>query len=175
MVRRRTPVLLQVYLPSGLFVIVSWISFIVPPEVVPGTVIHSPITPSHSLKSFTDLHSFLTILALYHSLTHRYSILIRHWCSYCEQKKESNVCIVLCTTFTCALVANRLQKWDSEITNSGAGQRVRSISGSLVLFGCPQWSCVLSSTPPTSSWLIILLCSIFTMAAAAIKIHRENC
>jgi len=36
MFRRRTPVLLQVYLPSGLFVIVSWISFIVPPEVVPG-------------------------------------------------------------------------------------------------------------------------------------------
>ena len=36
MKRRRTPVLLQVYLPSGLFVIVSWISFIVPPEVVPG-------------------------------------------------------------------------------------------------------------------------------------------
>ena len=36
MMRRRTPVLLQVYLPSGLFVIVSWISFIVPPEVVPG-------------------------------------------------------------------------------------------------------------------------------------------
>ena len=36
MIRRRTPVLLQVYLPSGLFVIVSWISFIVPPEVVPG-------------------------------------------------------------------------------------------------------------------------------------------
>ena len=28
--------ILQVYLPSGLFVIVSWISFIVPPEVVPG-------------------------------------------------------------------------------------------------------------------------------------------
>ena len=28
--------LLQTYLPSGLFVIVSWISFIVPPEVVPG-------------------------------------------------------------------------------------------------------------------------------------------
>ena len=36
LIRRRTPVLLQVYLPSGLFVIVSWISFIVPPEVVPG-------------------------------------------------------------------------------------------------------------------------------------------
>jgi len=36
LVRRRTPVLLQVYLPSGLFVLVSWISFIVPPEVVPG-------------------------------------------------------------------------------------------------------------------------------------------
>merc|ERR1719507_2528208 len=36
MIRRRTPVLLQVYLPSGLFVIVSWISFIVPPEIVPG-------------------------------------------------------------------------------------------------------------------------------------------
>ena len=34
--RRRTPVLLQTYLPSGLFVVVSWISFIVPPEVVPG-------------------------------------------------------------------------------------------------------------------------------------------
>merc|ERR1719474_894648 len=34
--RRRTPVLLQVYLTTGLFVIVSWISFIVPPEVVPG-------------------------------------------------------------------------------------------------------------------------------------------
>ena len=29
--------LLQVYLTTGLFVIVSWISFIVPPEVVPGT------------------------------------------------------------------------------------------------------------------------------------------
>ena len=29
-------VLLQVYLTTGLFVIVSWISFIVPPEVVPG-------------------------------------------------------------------------------------------------------------------------------------------
>lgn len=38
LVRRRTPVLLQTYLPSGLFVVVSWISFIVPPEVVPGTV-----------------------------------------------------------------------------------------------------------------------------------------
>lgn len=36
LIRRRTPVLLQVYLPSGLFVVVSWISFIVPPEVVPG-------------------------------------------------------------------------------------------------------------------------------------------
>ncbi|XP_023323769.1 gamma-aminobutyric acid receptor subunit gamma-4 isoform X2 [Eurytemora carolleeae] len=36
LVRRRTPVLLQVYLPSGMFVVVSWISFIVPPEVVPG-------------------------------------------------------------------------------------------------------------------------------------------
>lgn len=36
MVRRRTPVLLQVYLTTGLFIIVSWISFIVPPEVVPG-------------------------------------------------------------------------------------------------------------------------------------------
>jgi len=63
--RRRTPILLQVkildrrnhilfilslfkpdnkellfwkvYLPTGLFVVVSWISFIVPPEVVPGT------------------------------------------------------------------------------------------------------------------------------------------
>ena len=34
--RRRTPVLLQTYLPSGLFVVVSWISFIVPPEIVPG-------------------------------------------------------------------------------------------------------------------------------------------
>ena len=42
MVRRRTPVLLQVYLPSGLFVIVSWISFIVPPEVVPGKVSSVP-------------------------------------------------------------------------------------------------------------------------------------
>ena len=30
------PVLLQTYLPSGLFVVVSWISFIVPPEIVPG-------------------------------------------------------------------------------------------------------------------------------------------
>ena len=36
LVRRRTPVLLQTYLPSGLFVVVSWISFIVPPEIVPG-------------------------------------------------------------------------------------------------------------------------------------------
>ncbi len=36
LIRRRTPVLLQVYLPSGLFVLVSWISFIVPPEIVPG-------------------------------------------------------------------------------------------------------------------------------------------
>ena len=26
----------KVYLPTGLFVVVSWISFIVPPEVVPG-------------------------------------------------------------------------------------------------------------------------------------------
>lgn len=43
MVRRRTPVLLQVYLPSGLFVIVSWISFIVPPEVVPGKCPPSPL------------------------------------------------------------------------------------------------------------------------------------
>ena len=36
LIRRRTPVLLQTYLPSCLFVIVSWISFIVPPEIVPG-------------------------------------------------------------------------------------------------------------------------------------------
>ena len=36
LIRRRTPVLLQTYLPSGLFVVVSWISFIVPPEIVPG-------------------------------------------------------------------------------------------------------------------------------------------
>ena len=27
------------YLPTGLFVVVSWISFIVPPEVVPGKMI----------------------------------------------------------------------------------------------------------------------------------------
>ena len=44
MVRRRTPVLLQVYLTTGLFVIVSWISFIVPPEVVPGKTTHFFIT-----------------------------------------------------------------------------------------------------------------------------------
>ena len=44
MVRRRTPVLLQVYLTTGLFVIVSWISFIVPPEVVPGKTTHYFIT-----------------------------------------------------------------------------------------------------------------------------------
>ena len=36
MMRRRTPVLLQVYLPSGLFVIVSWISFLIPMDVIPG-------------------------------------------------------------------------------------------------------------------------------------------
>ena len=36
LIRRRTPVLLQTYLPSGLFVFVSWVSFIIPPEVVPG-------------------------------------------------------------------------------------------------------------------------------------------
>ena len=29
-------VCVQVYLTTGLFVVVSWISFIVPPEVVPG-------------------------------------------------------------------------------------------------------------------------------------------
>jgi len=34
--RRRTPVLLQVYLPTSLFVIVSWTSFIIPPEDVGG-------------------------------------------------------------------------------------------------------------------------------------------
>jgi hypothetical protein len=28
--------IVQVYLTTGLFVVVSWISFIVPPEVVPG-------------------------------------------------------------------------------------------------------------------------------------------
>ena len=43
LVRRRTPVLLQVYLTTGLFVIVSWISFIVPPEVVPGEDIVSHV------------------------------------------------------------------------------------------------------------------------------------
>ena len=43
LVRRRTPVLLQVYLTTGLFVIVSWISFIVPPEVVPGENIVSDV------------------------------------------------------------------------------------------------------------------------------------
>ena len=25
------------YLPSGLFVVVSWISFLIPPDIVPGT------------------------------------------------------------------------------------------------------------------------------------------
>ena len=34
------PVCVQVYLTTGLFVVVSWISFIVPPEVVPGIAIH---------------------------------------------------------------------------------------------------------------------------------------
>jgi hypothetical protein len=26
------------YLPSGLFVVVSWISFLIPPDIVPGEV-----------------------------------------------------------------------------------------------------------------------------------------
>ena len=36
MKRLTAPLILQVYLPSGLFVVVSWISFIIPPEVKPG-------------------------------------------------------------------------------------------------------------------------------------------
>lgn len=27
------------YLPSGLFVVVSWISFLIPPEIVPGMLL----------------------------------------------------------------------------------------------------------------------------------------
>ena len=37
---------MKVYLTTGLFIIVSWISFIVPPEVVPGNTdnLHTCIT-----------------------------------------------------------------------------------------------------------------------------------
>jgi len=34
----KVTLVLQVYLTTGLFIIVSWISFIVPPEVVPGLI-----------------------------------------------------------------------------------------------------------------------------------------
>ena len=34
--RKMTHYIISWYLPSGIFVIVSWISFLVPPEIVPG-------------------------------------------------------------------------------------------------------------------------------------------
>ena len=61
MIRRRTPVLLQVYLPSGLFVIVSWISFIVPPEVVPGRTFNPIFYSRTSILSQIHLHFDLSL------------------------------------------------------------------------------------------------------------------
>jgi hypothetical protein len=34
--RHKLKYLYVYYLPSGLFVVVSWVSFLIPPEVVPG-------------------------------------------------------------------------------------------------------------------------------------------
>ena len=34
--RKQTQFLIQVYLPTFMFVIVSWVSFLIKPEVVPG-------------------------------------------------------------------------------------------------------------------------------------------
>jgi hypothetical protein len=34
--RKVSHYIITYYLPSGMFVIVSWISFLVPPEIVPG-------------------------------------------------------------------------------------------------------------------------------------------
>ena len=34
--QKYTSKLIDLYLPSGLFVVVSWVSFLIPPEVVPG-------------------------------------------------------------------------------------------------------------------------------------------
>ena len=36
LVRKTMQYLVQVYLPSGMFVLVSWVSFLIKPEVVPG-------------------------------------------------------------------------------------------------------------------------------------------
>jgi glycine receptor len=36
LVRKQMQYLIQVYLPSCMFVVVSWVSFLIKPEVVPG-------------------------------------------------------------------------------------------------------------------------------------------
>ncbi len=38
LVRKQMQYLIQVYLPSFMFVVVSWVSFLIKPEVVPGRI-----------------------------------------------------------------------------------------------------------------------------------------
>ena len=101
LVRRRTPVLLQVYLTTGLFVIVSWISFIVPPEVVPGTnktFLNGPrIVQSscyiHGVWGFVWAIAFVLMRFMW-SITRDYENLwILSWRLFWEYQKPSKSCV----------------------------------------------------------------------------------
>ena len=58
------------YLPSGLFVVVSWISFLIPPDIVPGTcglkyfLNQNFISHSVDSRNIVDL-SFPTLVVLF--------------------------------------------------------------------------------------------------------------
>ena len=48
--RKVSHYIITYYLPSGMFVIVSWISFLVPPDIVPGETIQCTIIVLTSYK-----------------------------------------------------------------------------------------------------------------------------
>jgi hypothetical protein len=50
LVRHVSHYVITYYLPSGLFVVVSWISFLVPPDVIPGGVTSLPTCKGTDLK-----------------------------------------------------------------------------------------------------------------------------
>ena len=71
LVRKQVQYLVQVYLPSGMFVITSWVSFLIKPEIVPGrmallvTLFLVLINIFNSVRQRAPISSSLNALDLY--------------------------------------------------------------------------------------------------------------
>ena len=62
------------YFPTGMFVIVSWISFLVPPESVPGRMtilVGDCVAPAVPCITFVKVTVFLCLVNIFNSITNK--------------------------------------------------------------------------------------------------------